>query len=425
MRFALLFALLVTFALPVPAVRAEEPAIAGEGDAATVHEPDAGATVVATPAAPAAATVAPVVPAATAPTAKAATPAKKAPSVAAKELFGSVKTAATSLQARSIGSYSKGCLAGAVAMPVDGPNWQAMRLSRNRNWGHPKLVQLLKRFSDEAWRYDGWPGLLVGDLAQPRGGPMSSGHASHQLGLDADVWLTPMPDRRLTNKEREDIAATSMLAADDISVDPKVWTATHAKIIKRAAEYPEVERVLVHPAIKKALCQTTDTDRAWLSKVRPYFGHYYHFHVRIACPEGSVGCTPQKPVVHEDGYGCGKELADWIKLVTPKPPSATPVPPPTHPVKPAPAKPPMSLEQLPAECRMVLTSGNPGIPKNLLDAQRKADQQIAAAHAAAAQKHAAAAQKKGAPAKHETTPAPAMAAKPDTTPGPQTKAAQH
>jgi hypothetical protein len=85
----------------------------------------------------------------------------------------------------------------------------------------------------------------------------------------------------------------------------------------------------------------------------------------------------------------------------------------------------MSLEQLPAECRVVLTTGNPGIPKNLLDAQRKADQQIAAAHAAAAQKHAAATQKKGAPAKHETMPAPAMAAKPDTTPGPQTKAAQH
>jgi penicillin-insensitive murein endopeptidase len=242
-----------------------------------------------------------------------------------------------------------------------------------------------------------------------------------------------MPDRRLTNKEREDIAATSMLAADDISVDPKVWTATHAKIIKRAAEYPEVERVLVHPAIKKALCQTTDTDRAWLSKVRPYFGHYYHFHVRIACPEGSVGCSPQKPVAHEEGYGCGKELADWIKLVTPKPHPATPVPPPTHPVKPAPGKPPMSLEQLPAECRMVLTTGNPGIPKSLLDAQRKADQQIAAAHAAAAQKHAAAvaqkhvaaAQKKGAPAKPETTPTPAVAAKPETTPAPQAKAAQH
>ncbi|MBP0651700.1 penicillin-insensitive murein endopeptidase, partial [Mycobacterium tuberculosis] len=65
------------------------------------------------------------------------------PSDAAKVLFGGMKAPA-SLAARSIGSYAKGCLAGAVALPVDGPDWQVMRLSRNRNWGHPALVAFLE-----------------------------------------------------------------------------------------------------------------------------------------------------------------------------------------------------------------------------------------------------------------------------------------
>ena len=57
----------------------------------------------------------------------------------ARQLFGAAKTPAP-LAARAIGFYAKGCLAGAAALPIDGPAWQAMRLSRNRNWGHPKLV---------------------------------------------------------------------------------------------------------------------------------------------------------------------------------------------------------------------------------------------------------------------------------------------
>ena len=88
-------------------------------------------------------------------------------------------------------------------------------------------------------QHDGWPGLLVGDMSQPRGGPMLTGHASHQVGLDADIWLTPMPDRRLSEKEREDLSATSMLAADKVSVDPKIWTDAHVRLIKRAASLRE------------------------------------------------------------------------------------------------------------------------------------------------------------------------------------------
>ncbi len=259
----------------------------------------------------------------------------------AKQLFGAAKVPAA-LEARAIGSYARGCLAGARPIATDGPAWQAMRLSRNRNWGHPALVALVERLAVEAKARDGWPGLLLGDMSQPRGGPMLTGHASHQLGLDADIWLTPMPDRKLTTKEREEISATSMLAAGELTVDPRIWTPRHLALIRRAASYPEVERIFVHPGIKQALCKAAGgpANRPWLAKVRPMWGHNFHFHVRIACPKGSQGCEPQKAVTGDDG--CGKELEDWFALLKAPP-------------KPGgPPKPPMTLEQLPAACKLVL-----------------------------------------------------------------------
>ena len=118
------------------------------------------------------------------------------PNLASQKLFGR-EDAPAPLQARALGWYAKGCLAGGTALPVNGATWQVMRLSRNRNWGHPNLVRVIERISEQGKKL-GWNGLLVGDMSQPRGGPMLTGHASHQVGLDADIWLTPMPDRELT-----------------------------------------------------------------------------------------------------------------------------------------------------------------------------------------------------------------------------------
>ena len=315
--------------------------------------PQVAATDPAAPNSPA--QVAPVTPDGTPPADAIPEPAALPVAIPAKTLFGAGKGPSL-LQARAIGTYSRGCLAGAVALPVDGPAWQAMRLSRNRNWGHPKLVSLVEKLATMAQKDDGWPGLLVGDISQPRGGPMLTGHASHQLGLDADVWLTPMPDRKLTAKEREDISATSMLDKTDLAVDPAVFSDKHVKLIKRAASFPEVERVLVHPAIKKALCQAAGMDRGWLGKVRPIQGHYYHFHIRIGCPAGSVGCVAQKATTGEDG--CAKEVDEWLaRLAPPK----TPPPPKPPGWKPAPPKPEIAIMQLPPDCRMVLESGADGV----------------------------------------------------------------
>ena len=259
----------------------------------------------------------------------------------AKELFGAQKLPAQ-LEPQSYGFYSKGCLAGGAAISIDGPNWQVMRLSRNRNWGHPNLIAILKRLAADGAKV-GWPGLMVGDISQPRGGPMLTGHASHQIGLDADIWMNPMPNRRLSAKEREDISALSMLKGNGLYVDPDIWTPAHAAILQTAASYPEVERILVHPGIKKKLCDTVKGDRAWLSKVRPNWGHNYHFHMRIKCQAGSPGCKGQEKVA--TGEGCDKSLAWWFTDEPWKPAPKD---------KPVKKKPPLTLADLPPACVQVL-----------------------------------------------------------------------
>jgi penicillin-insensitive murein endopeptidase len=268
------------------------------------------------------------------------------PKTAAKQLFGR-KLLPSKDKPHVYGFYAHGCLAGAEELPIDGPTWQVMRLSRNRNWGHPSLVKFLERLSAKAAK-KGWPGLLVGDMAQPRGGPMITGHASHQIGLDADIWLSPMPDRTLTREEREEMSATMVVADSRLDVDPKVWTPGHFEVIKAAAQDPEVERVFVNAAIKKALCREAGDDRAWLSKVRPWWGHDYHFHVRLSCPPDSPDCKPQPPPGHEDG--CGAELKSWFKdsIIHPKPPDPNkPAAPPAH---------GMTMAALPKECKAVLNA---------------------------------------------------------------------
>ena len=250
-------------------------------------------------------------------------------------------------------------------MPYDGPTWQAMRLSRNRRWGQPQLISLLEQLSRDAAAKDGWPGLLVGDMSQPRGGPMITGHASHQIGLDADIWLTPMPGRRLTANERENLSAVSMLQKNArLTVDPKIWTPAHARLIMQAASYSQVERIFVNPAIKKKLCETWTGDRSILGKVRPYYGHDYHFHIRLKCPAGASTCKEQTPP--PEGDGCGKQLAWWFSDAPWRKPA--PPKPGTPPVKPR----IVTVGDLPNACQSVLRASaergddNMGVPASAL-----------------------------------------------------------
>ncbi len=267
------------------------------------------------------------------------------PMIGAKELFGR-KILPAAMPTQVVGFYAKGCIAGAEALPINGDTWQVMRLSRNRNWAHPDMVALLERLSVKAHKAAGWPGILVGDMSQPRGGPMITGHASHQVGLDADVWLTPMPNRKLSHNEREEMSAVMMVRGDRLDIDPAAWTPTHLSVIRAAAQEPTVQRIFVNAAIKKALCREAKGDRGWLSKVRPMYGHDFHFHIRIKCPPSSGECEGQPEPLVSEGCSAG-DLAYWFKdsVIHPKPPKIPPKP-----------RPPMTLAQLPAACREVLAA---------------------------------------------------------------------
>jgi penicillin-insensitive murein endopeptidase len=266
-------------------------------------------------------------------------------SIPAKLLFGEKKLPSLG-KAVSIGYYPRGCLQGGVELPVNGPTWQVMRLSRNRNWGHPSLVRFIEKFASLAAKATGWHGILVGDLAQPRGGPTVSDHSSHQTGLDVDIWFMPMPDRVLSKEERETISASNLVAPDWKRLNPQTWTPEHVAFIKTAAEQPDVERVLVNAAIKKELCRVeAKQPRAWMSKVRPWYGHHDHIHVRLKCPEGSPQCKAQEPVPGGDGCSA-KELDHWFsdKVIPPR--------------KPGPPGRQMMLADLPAACKSVLEAAD-------------------------------------------------------------------
>ena len=262
------------------------------------------------------------------------------PKTPAKELFGRARDPAP-IESEPVGFYSKGCLAGGAELPVNGPNWQVMRLSRNRNWGHPALIAFLQRFAPAAAEASGWPGILIGDMSQPRGGPMLTGHASHQIGLDVDIWLTPMPGRELGRAEREEMSATNMVREDGLDVIPGLWTPSHLAVVRAAAEDPAVQRIFVNAAIKRAMCRVA-AGEPWMRKVRPYYSHNYHFHVRLYCPRGAESCRDQDPT--PTGDGCDASLAWWFSdaVLHPKPSNKT--------------WPPMTMSALPAECRAVLNA---------------------------------------------------------------------
>jgi penicillin-insensitive murein endopeptidase len=253
---------------------------------------------------------------------------------------------------RVIGFYAHGCIAGAQGLPINGDTWQVMRLSRNRYWGHPQLVALVERLAAKAHKDGGWPGILVGDMSQPRGGPMTWGHGSHQNGLDVDIWFNMDKKPALAAAQREDVSLPSMVLADQSGIDrsrfgdPQVWTPAHVALLRAAAKDPQVARIFVNAAIKKALCREANGDRSWLSKVRPMYGHDYHFHIRMKCPGGSGECESQPAPSESEGCSAG-DLAFWFKdsVIHPKPPTRPPKP-----------KPPMTLAQLPAACKAVLNA---------------------------------------------------------------------
>jgi penicillin-insensitive murein DD-endopeptidase len=262
----------------------------------------------------------------------------------AKVLFGAAARP-TAQSPAALGGYSQGCQAGAVALPETGPTWQAMRLSRNRNWAQPITVDYVQDLSRFAATLPGWNGLYVGDLSQPRGGPMLTGHASHQTGLDADIWMLPATRLDLSRAEREAISSISMRRANGAYVNSD-WTPQHEALIRAAASDPRTARIFVFPGAKVAMCQNATGDRSWLNKVRPWYGHHYHFHVRLNCPAGDATCVDQAPP--PAGDGCA-EAQDWVNTIL-NPPPPDPTAPPALP------RGELTMASLPGQCLGVLNA---------------------------------------------------------------------
>ena len=272
----------------------------------------------------------------------------------AAKLFAA-KDLPTSGAAQPIGTYARGCAAGNIELPDTGPTWQAMRLSRNRNWGNPVLVSYLEDLSQKATAF-GWNGLYIGDMGNPRGGPMISGHASHQIGLDADVWFLPPKSLTLTVKQREAISSISIRTDDQLSVN-KNWNPSYRAVLKAAASDPRVDRIFVAGAIKIEMCKNaTAADAKWLQHIRPEAGHEDHFHLRLKCPAGSALCQTQKPTVSDlskGGSGCDDTLAYWVSdaYLHPKP-VKNPAPPPPRQRGPR----EFTMTDLPPQCSAVLSA---------------------------------------------------------------------
>lgn len=273
----------------------------------------------------------------------------------ARQLFGA-KSAPSYQQPTAIGFYSKGCAAGLQALPETGPTWQAMRLSRNRNWGQPQMIDFLKDLSVMATQV-GWKGLYIGDISQPRGGPMTGGHASHQIGLDADIWMLPPKSLRLSRGEREKISSISIRTNDQTRVTSN-WTPSHQALLRAAASDPRVDRIFIAAAAKIQMCNSTPrNDRAWLQKIRPIYGHNTHFHVRLKCPPGQSLCQTQKPTVTElskGGDGCDETLNWWVTTYL-NPPKTAPKPSKKPKVVTRNAK-TYIMADLPQQCQSVLAS---------------------------------------------------------------------
>ena len=271
------------------------------------------------------------------------------------------------LAARAIGFYAKGCLAGGKAIPVDGPTWQVMRLSRNRNWGHPRLISLVERLAVDVKAHDGWNGLLVGDISQPRGGPMLTGHASHQIGLDADIWLTPMPDRRLTRERTRgsvrdvDVGRRPRDCRSE-DMDRGAWSPDPACGVLFASRARARQPGDQEGAVREQGIPAHASQQGAALLGSPLSHAYSH-----VLPEGQRRLHAAGPVGSDDG--CGKEVDDWIKLMKriyaprpkPKPNVAKPKP------KPQPRKPEITLADLPAACKLVIGNTSPPGPSPVSD----------------------------------------------------------
>jgi murein endopeptidase len=129
-------------------------------------------------------------------------------------------------RSRAVGLPSAGSLERGVKLPYGGPNyftWDPIQKeSPNRGWrrwGTDRLVRTTLRVVRElAAAHPRAPRIGIGDLSRPNGGDFGPryglpGHASHQNGLDVDVYY-PLLDRR--ERAPEAVSEIDMALSQDL-----------------------------------------------------------------------------------------------------------------------------------------------------------------------------------------------------------------
>ena len=215
-----------------------------------------------------------------------------------------------------IGGAANGCVGGADALAETGPGFVSVRRARHRFFGHPQLLRLVADLGRAVQRRD--LGLvMVGDLSQPRGGRMPSSHHSHQNGLDADIWFTLAPSPEAARRLMDDQPDPPSMVLPGSLATSRFWGESQRFLIETVARQPTVDRIFVNPGIKRALCREVTGERSWLRKIRPWWGHDAHFHLRLRCPADSPQCNAQGAL--PAGDGCGADLAWWFSEEATKP----------------------------------------------------------------------------------------------------------
>lgn len=199
----------------------------------------------------------------------------------------------------AIGEYSLGCLRGAETFNGNEKGLILTQMKRGRYWGHPDLIKLLTRAGEEFAKQN--KKIMIGDLSQSRGGPTLTGHNSHQNGLDVDVWFK-MPSLKdqlsLRELETEEMKPVQELGPEQV------------KLIQFFAQDSSVERIFINPSFKKKLCLDKKLTAEEHHKLRAWWGHDDHIHVRLKCPADGPLCISQNPI--PAGDGCGEDLNWWF-----------------------------------------------------------------------------------------------------------------
>jgi len=237
------------------------------------------------------------------------------------------------------GPPTGGCIMGAQRLPERGVGFMTIRMQRSDVWGAPQTLERIKLLGQRATAA-GLPELLIGDISHPRGGPMAGGHVSHQRGLEVDIGLDMRPRAPLSDAQREVFEQASLVRPDRRGVEASRWNDGVVTLLRLAATLPDVDRVLVNPAIKRQLCEQVTGDRSWLRLIRPWYAHAAHMHITFRCPSDQVECTNIAPP--PPGDGCDASLQWWFDQLDAPP----------APAKPGPPKPPA----MPAACQAVFAA---------------------------------------------------------------------